>query len=365
MQQFFNYVSGIMEFMMERRIIGALIIMALFAIGAKLVAIFLHRILKYIGTRSNISVHDSLTGIMHRPAWIIILLVGAWMAVEWLHPGPRTAFILTAVLNTALILTIGWSLNRLMQGICHLWWTSQRQGKELIHFYENIGRVLVLIVGVALLLIVWKINITPLLASAGIAGIAVALAAKDTLANFFGGISIFLDKPFSNGDYIILDSGERGEVLEVGVRSTLIRTRDDEQVSIPNAIIANTKIINESAPEPRYRVRIQVGVAYGTDLGEVETALLEVARSNSSISQDPVPRARFRVFGNSALQFELLCWAKKPADRGRVIHELNSAVYRKFQQKNITIPFPQQDIYLHSLSSNASGLSDPKVESKG
>ena len=87
-------------------------------------------------------------------------------------------------------------------------------------------------------------------------------------------------------------------------------------------------------------------------------------RSNSSISQDPAPRARFRVFGDSALQFELLCWAKKPADRGRVIHELNSAVYRKFQQKNITIPFPQQDIYLHSLSSNASGLSDDKEESK-
>ncbi len=106
------------------------------------------------------------------------------------------------------------------------------------------------------------------------------------------------------------------------------------------------------------------GVAYGTELSEVETALLEVARSNSSISQDPAPRARFRVFGDSALQFELLCWAKKPADRGRVIHELNSAVYRKFQQKNITIPFPQQDIYLHSLSSNASGLFDAKEESK-
>ena len=80
MQQFSNYLSGIMEFMMERRIIGALIIMALFAIGAKLVDLFLHRILKYIGTRSNISIHDSLAGILHRPAWITIFLVGAWMA---------------------------------------------------------------------------------------------------------------------------------------------------------------------------------------------------------------------------------------------------------------------------------------------
>jgi small-conductance mechanosensitive channel len=77
---------------------------------------------------------------------------------------------------------------------------------------------------------------------------------------------LFLDNPFSTGDYIILESGERGEVVDIGVRSTLIRTRDDEQISIPNSIVANTKIINESAPEPRYRVRIKVGVAYSSNL---------------------------------------------------------------------------------------------------
>jgi small-conductance mechanosensitive channel len=218
--------------------------------------------------------------------------------------------------------------------------------------FENVGRVLVLLAAAALLLLVWKIDISPLLASAGIVGLAVALAARDTLANFFGGINIFLDKPFATGDYIILESGERGEVVDIGVRSTLIRTRDDEQISIPNSIVANTKIINESAPEPRYRVRIKVGVAYDSNLVQVEAALLKVANSNQSISHDPEARVRLRAFGDSSLEFELLCWAKTPADRGRVIHELNIALFEEFQKENISIPFPQRDVYMHPLQTD-------------
>jgi small-conductance mechanosensitive channel len=214
--------------------------------------------------------------------------------------------------------------------------------------FENIGRVLMLLAAAALLLLVWKIDVSPLLASAGIAGLAVALAARDTLANFFGGVNIFLDKPFTTGDYIILESGERGEVVDIGVRSTLIRTRDDEQISIPNSIVANSKIINESAPEPRYRVRIKVGVAYDSNLDQVEAALLKVAESNQRISHNPEARVRFRAFGDSSLEFELLCWAKTPADRGRVIHELNRAIFEVFKTMRISIPFPQQDVYIHA-----------------
>jgi small-conductance mechanosensitive channel len=260
----------------------------------------------------------------------------------------RLNFIVTAILKTLLIVVGTVGLGRLMKSICHQWWLRRRQGQQIIHMFENIGRVLVLVAAAALLLLVWKIDVSPLLASAGIVGLAVALAARDTLANFFGGVNIFLDKPFTTGDYIILESGERGEVVDIGVRSTLIRTRDDEQISIPNAIVANSKIINESAPEPRYRVRIKVGVAYDSNLDQVETALLEVAASNQRISHNPEARVRFRGFGDSSLEFELLCWAKTPADRGRVIHELNRAIFEEFKTKRISIPFPQRDVYMHT-----------------
>jgi small-conductance mechanosensitive channel len=125
-----------------------------------------------------------------------------------------------------------------------------RQGQQFIHLFENVGRVLVLLAAAALLLLVWKINVSPLLASAGIVGLAVALAARDTLANFFGGINIFLDKPLSTGDFIIIESGELGEIVDIGVRSTLICTRDDEQISIPYPISAARRI--HAPPTDRY-----------------------------------------------------------------------------------------------------------------
>jgi len=190
------------------------------------------------------------------------------------------------------------------------------------------------------------IPVTAIFASAGIAGVAVALAARETLANFFGGISIFLDRPFRAGDYIVLSSGERGEVKAVGMRSTRLQTRDDITITIPNSIITNGKVVNQSLPQPSVRVKIKVGVAYGTDIDRVESILLELAEHNELVISNPEPRVRFRRFGDSALEIELLCWASKPQDRGRLIHQLNRAIYKRFGQECIEMPFPQMDVHV-------------------
>jgi len=219
-------------------------------------------------------------------------------------------------------------------------------GKDLFLLFKNIIRVVVVVAALLWLLAIWEVDLTPLFASAGIAGIAVALAAKDTLANFFGGISIFVDNTFKVGDYIVLDSDERGEVVEIGIRSTRIKTRDDILITIPNAILANSKIINESAPIPRFRIRVPVGVAYGSDLEEVEAVLLAVAADNVNIVKEPAPRVRMRQFGNSSVDFQLLCWVEDPSLRGLEIHNLLKAVYTAFNAKNISIPFPQRDVHL-------------------
>jgi MscS family membrane protein len=191
------------------------------------------------------------------------------------------------------------------------------------------------------------IPVTAIFASAGIAGVAVALAARETLANFFGGVSIFLDRPFRAGDYIVLDNGDRGEVKAVGMRSTRIQTRDDIMITIPNSVITNGKVVNQSRPHPHFRVRIKLGVAYGTDVDQVERILMELADSNELSIAKPDPRVRFRRFGDSALEFELLCWAARPHDRGRLIHTLSRDIYKRFNAEGIVIPFPQQDVYLH------------------
>ena len=155
-----------------------------------------------------------------------------------------------------------------------------------------------------------------------------------------------MDRPFRTGDYIILDTGERGEVIEVGLRSTRMITRDDVQVSIPNANITNAKIINESVPKNRFRVRIKVGVAYGSDVDQVEGLLLQIAKSNPLVTKFPEPRVRIRSFADSALEFELLCWAYQPEIKGKLMHKLYRSIYNNFNAANIIIPFPQRELHL-------------------
>jgi len=194
------------------------------------------------------------------------------------------------------------------------------------------------------------LSVTAVFASAGIMGLAIAMAARETLANFFGGISLLLDKPFTTGNYIILDSGERGEVVDIGLRSTRILTRDEILICIPNSVITNVKIVNESAPAPRFRVRIKIGVAYGSDIEQVERILMTLANENELAIKDPAPRVRFRAFGDSSLDFELLCWARRPEEKGRLIHSLNIQIYNALNEEGIEIPFPQRDVHLFNSS---------------
>jgi small-conductance mechanosensitive channel len=200
-------------------------------------------------------------------------------------------------------------------------------------------------------LLAWNINVTAWIASAGILGLAISFAAKDTLANLFAGVFILADAPYTLGDFIVLQSGERGEVTHIGIRSTRILTRDDVEITIPNSIMGNVKIINETGgPSEKYRIRIKVGVAYGSDIDKVQSLLSNVAESHPEVCQTPSPRVRFRTFGDSSLDHELLCWVEKPVMRGRVSHALNTEVYRRFLEEGIEIPFPQRDIHIRSVT---------------
>lgn len=117
-------------------------------------------------------------------------------------------------------------------------------------------------------------------------------------------------------------------------------------ISIPNSILANSMIINESAPEPRFRIRIDVGVSYGSDLRKVEKVLLMVADENETLARRPEPRVRVRAFADSSVNFQLLVWVKDPSEKGLQTHNLLKAIYKAFENEGITIPFPQRDVHL-------------------
>ena len=136
----------------------------------------------------------------------------------------------------------------------------------------------------------------------------------------------------------------------MGMRSTRLLTRDDVEVTVPNAVMANAKIVNESGgPWEKERIRVPVGVAYGSDVDEVCQVLEAVAIDHSAVAKQPAPRVRMRAFGNSSLDFELLAWIDRPVLRGRIRHELLKGVYKAFLEHGIEIPFPQTDIHLRSM----------------
>jgi len=330
--------------------VNALISILVFLAIAKVVDIIIDKGLRRITSRTSMALDDRILDTLHRPVYYTIALVGVLLAVEYLGPGERAGLYARGTLYT--LITIIWSFavirinNALAQDAFARGADVTGLSKDLLPLFENVMKIVVFVASVAVIFSVWEINVTPLLASAGIIGAGLAIAAKDTVANLFGGISVFLDRPFRVGDYIVLDQQERGEVVSIGLRSTRIKTRDHIQVIVPNSIIANSKIVNESAPLPHFRVKIPVGVAYGSDIVLVQKILVEIARSNDNVVTEPEPRVRFRQFGDSALMFELLCWVTESDVRGFTIHEINCEIYRKFGELGVTIPFPQRDVHI-------------------
>lgn len=224
---------------------------------------------------------------------------------------------------------------------------------QTLPLFQNLAILLLTGITIYIVFILWKIDMTAWLASAGIIGIAVGFAAKDTLANLFSGVLILADAPYKIGDYIVLDTGERGMVTHIGIRSTRMLTRDDVELTIPNSIMGTTKIINESGgPYKKFRIRVRVGVAYGSDIDKVKQILMNVALDEDKVCHEPEPRIRFRNFGNSSLDLDLLCWVEDPSLRGQVTDILLTTIYKDFNAKGIEIPYNKQDIYIKELPAN-------------
>jgi len=173
----------------------------------------------------------------------------------------------------------------------------------------------------------------------------ICFAAKDTLANLFSGVFILADRPYKLGDYINLDSGERGRVTHIGIRSTRLITRDDIEVTIPNGVIGNQKIVNENGgPGHSMRIRLNLQCAYEANLEHVEQVLMNLINDQDEIRKHPVPRVRFRGFGDSGINLQLMGWIDEPRDRGRISHMLYKEIHRTFQEQGLEIPYPKRDV---------------------
>jgi MscS family membrane protein len=315
---------------------------------------FIISTLKKLAAKTRIEFDNRLIDMLHNPIYTSILLLGLALATHRLGPEEPFDFIIYSVLQSVAYLV--WMVLLLRITKLVLGQIAQNdQHLSILHpqtlpLFENIANIAIFVFAIYIIFTAWHIDMTAWLASAGIVGIAIGFAAKDTLANLFSGVFILADAPYKIGDFVVLDSGERGEITHIGIRSTRLLTRDDIEVTVPNSVMGNTKIINESGgPAEKYRIRIAVGVAYGSDIDKVREILMNIALSEEAVCEDSEPRVRFRKFGASSLDFELLCWIDQPILRGRIIDMLNCQVYKRFIEEEIEIPYSKQDLYIKEL----------------
>lgn len=210
---------------------------------------------------------------------------------------------------------------------------------------ENIWTIIVILAAGGLIFNQWGINVTPILASAGVIGIVAGFAARDTIANFFGSIALYADKTFTKGDFIVIEDENSGYVLDISIRSTEIRTLDGDVVTIPNSKLNNTIIRNKSTPQKRHRIEINVGVSYEANPEHVTEILDESIEETEGIENNPNPQVHLREFGSSAIIFEMLLWIKNPNRQKFIENDINTLIYNKLDEENISIPYPQRDLH--------------------
>ncbi|MGB3565034.1 MAG: mechanosensitive ion channel family protein [Thermoanaerobaculia bacterium] len=338
----------------EHHYTEALVVIAIFLVVGKVADLLITRGLARWAKRTTTDLDDRVIALIHRPIFVSFVLFGLWLATLQLDlPAPYATLLQRIIKTSALLVWVVFVLRG-----CSLFLEILSKFEDRVpliqprtlSLFDTTIKVLVVGGGLYFLFLTWGIDVGGLLMTGGIAGIALGFAAKDTLANLFSGFFILADAPYQVGDFIVLDSGERGQVTHVGLRSTRLLTQDDIEITIPNAVMGNAKITNESGGRwEKERIRVKVGVAYGSDVDRVREVLMEIAEGNPSIDGEPEPRVRFRRFAESGLDFELMGWIHEPVLRGRVLDALNTAVYKRFAAEGIEIPFPKRDVYLHQV----------------
>ncbi len=312
---------------------------------------FLVRALHTLAKRTQSTWDDLLIGAVRGMPLIWWTTAGVWAAVV------RGGLSLTArqwVTSATIVVVVG-SLTlvamRLGSGLIDRYAARSTARIPSTTLVNNLVKLVIAVVGLLLLLQNLGIEVTPLLTATTIGGLAVALALQDTLSNLFAGVSIILSGQVRTGDYILIASGEEGFVTDVKARNTTIRTFPARNlVVVPNGVLASSIVTNYSLPQMSLWIDVPVGVSYESDLQEVERVAIEVGeQALEAVEGAPAqtaPMVRYREFGDSSINFDVLLTAGKFADQFLIRHEYIKRLHARFNAEGIEIPFPIRTVHL-------------------
>lgn len=319
--------------------------------------LIIRRVITKVVDRTASDLDDAIVRALQRPVALTFVLLGSWYAVSaW--PGTSAEILsasrgVLATIGVVLWTTAGLRVTKaILQNLSDNHTRYSVVQPRTLPVFQISGRAMVVAFATYALLLAWKIDVTAWLASAGIIGIAVGFAAQETLSNLFAGISIIVDSPYKLGDFLVLESGARGRVIDIGFRSTRILTEDDIEIILPNSVMAGARIVNETGgPYEKSRLQVPVGVAYGVDIEAVKAILVdEMHKIDILVLDDPkaLPVVHFVGFGDSSLDLVCKAWIAQPEQKARAMDILHTAIYKRLVAEDVEIPFPQRDVWVRA-----------------
>lgn len=342
-----------------KEILVAVLIFTVFWLLAKFVRYFMTTWGPRFTSFTSTDLDDRILLRITPPTSVLVVFAGLYLAVKSL-PLPEKVHL--AASGALFIITIAILTNIIYRSLDEvLKWYAGRLAdrgngaldRQIMPLIEKLATIFLVATALIIVLKHFNYDILSLVTALGIGSLALGMAAKDTLANMISGFTLMIDRPFRLGDRIQLAGGQLGDVQDIGLRSTKIKTLDNQLLIIPNSDLCNTILTNQAFPDLRAKARINLGVAYGSDVEQVKNLLTAAAAEIDTVLSDPPPEAYFTAFGDSALQMALFFWVDDYTKVFPTIDRINSTIIKKTGAAGVVIPFPTSTVHIHKEQSDA------------
>ena len=332
-----------------RELLVSLALLAAAYVAARVASFLIGLAIARSAARGGID--QRLLSALKRPITYALFLFGAWAAVNRMPVSARVDALVDGVIFAFGVLLVTLALAR-AYSILLDWYAARAHpdaaatelAREFNPLFSKVGKVFIALVALSMLLQHFGVNVASLVVSLGVGSLAVGLAAQDTLSNMFAGFAILLDRPFRVGDRIQLATGEVGDVQSIGMRATLIKTAEETLVIVPNSLLVKERLVNLSRPTRHIVTRVEVGVAFGSDLRKVKQVLADAVGRSPRVDHEREPVVLVTRLHESAVNFVVMFWARDYAEQGLARTEVYEAVHDGLTAAGIEIPRPTRII---------------------
>ncbi len=342
-------VEGFIPPALSPYVMPVIVILFFLALGYT-VKFFIDRCVMRWAKKTKTKIDDIIVKGIRTPLILIFTVIGINMALKYTSIPSGIKGYVDAGVFVFIVLAVTFSVARIFVGLISYYGTTHKGINPVVPMIQKIVQLIVYLIGIMILLDFSGVSITPLLATVGIAGLAVAFALQETLSSFFAGLYIMADRPVRVGDFVKLESGEEGYVADIGWRSTKIRALSNYIIVIPNSKLANSIVTNYYLPEQEMSCLVQIGVSYDSDLEKVEKVTIDAAKNVlenvKGGKKGFEPFIRYHTFSDFSINFSVILRVNEFVDKYLITHEFIKALHKRYKEEGIVIPYPIRTVYM-------------------